>query len=141
MAAAVAAKVGGFLGGLLRATLGTVTTQRLPCQRRARRHPARHPRQRTAPAPPDLFLGRQTDLDQLVLWILDQDREPIAVLGPGGIGKTASPAPPCATPAARRDFPDRRLFVPLEDVRDASGIHLCDRQGARPRARRAARPM
>ena len=77
-----------------------------------------------APVPPELFLGRRTDLDQLVLWLLDDDRAPIAVLGPGGIGKTA------LTRAALRDdrckarFSDRRLFVPLEDVRDASGIHL-----------------
>ena len=131
MTAAVAANVGGILQGLLRHTPGgTSATKTIWLPPSAPRVPPAAPpparvRETEEAVSLGLFLGRQTDLDQLVLWILDEEHDPIAVLGPGGIGKTT------LTRAALRDarcaarFPDpdrQRLFVPLDDVRDAAGI-------------------
>jgi hypothetical protein len=68
------------------------------------------------------FVGRRTDLEQLLAWLLDDVPEPVAVLGPGGIGKSklTLAALHHADVAAR--FGDRRLFVRLEDARDEAGV-------------------
>ena len=69
------------------------------------------------------FLGRHTDLEQLCSWILDEARQPIALLGPGGIGKSKLALAALHDFAIATRFEDRRRFVQLEEVRDGPGIH------------------
>jgi phage tail protein X len=68
------------------------------------------------------FIGRQTDLEQLLAWIEDDDPRPVAVLGPGGIGKSKLTLAALHHGRAAARFGDRRLFVRLEDVRDDAGV-------------------
>ncbi len=70
------------------------------------------------------FVGRATDLDQLRAWILRRRRrQPIIVLGPGGIGKSKLTIAALHDPAVAARFADRRCFVRLHDVRDEAGIY------------------
>ena len=69
------------------------------------------------------FVGRDTDLDQLRAWILDESAAPIAVLGAGGIGKSKLTIAALVDSAVATRFGDRRLFVRLEDVGDETGIY------------------
>ena len=69
------------------------------------------------------FVGRQTDLDQLLAWIEDDDLRPIAVLGAGGIGKSKLTIAALHHERVAACFGDRRLFVRLEDARDDIGVY------------------
>ena len=69
------------------------------------------------------FVGRETDLDQLRAWLLDGQRQPIALLGPGGIGKSKLSIAALHDAAVAGRFGGRRLFINLTDVRDEAGIH------------------
>ena len=90
------------------------------------------------------FVGRDTDLDQLRAWILDDSPQPVAILGPGGIGKSKLSIAALHDAEIAARFGDRRLFVRLEDVRDEAGIYgavareLAIEPGARPAAAVAA---
>jgi tetratricopeptide (TPR) repeat protein len=68
------------------------------------------------------FVGRQTDLEQLLAWIEDDDPRPIAVLGPGGIGKSKLTLAALYHERVAARFGDRRLFVRLEDAHDEAGV-------------------
>jgi hypothetical protein len=68
------------------------------------------------------FFGRQTDLEQLLAWLLDDVPEPVAVLGPGGIGKSKLTVAALHHADVAARFGDRRLFVRLEDARDEAGV-------------------
>ena len=69
------------------------------------------------------FVGRETDLDQLRAWILDDAPQPIVVLGPGGIGKSKLTIAALHDPAVAARFADRRSFVRLHEVRDEAGVY------------------
>jgi hypothetical protein len=68
------------------------------------------------------FVGRQTDLKQLLAWIEDDDPRPVAVLGPGGIGKSKLTLAALHHERVAARFGDRRLFVRLEEARDEAGV-------------------
>jgi TIR domain len=96
----------------------------------ARRPQASEPADGAAPASPPAgipprgrFVGRETDLDQLRAWILDDTTQPVAVLGPGGIGKSKLTIAALVDGAIAARFGESRLFVRLEDVRDEAGIY------------------
>ena len=138
MAAAVAAKVGGFLGGLLRATLGTATIPRLPRQRRARRHPARHPRRRKLPRLPTCSSAVRPTSTSSCSGSSTRNASPSPCSAPAASARQPSPAPPCATPAARAiSLSTAACSCRLEDVRDAAGIHLARSPGRSALPRRA----
>ena len=81
-------------------------------------------RERDVRPPPARPLRRpRTDLDQLRAWILDDAAQPIAVLGPGGIGKTKLTIAALHDPAVVARFAAPACFVRLDEVRDEAGIY------------------
>ncbi len=74
------------------------------------------------PPPLGRLIGQQTDLDQLTSWILDDSRQPIAVLGPGGIGKSRLTITALHDRRVTTRFGDRHHFVSLEEARDGPGV-------------------
>lgn len=108
-----AAKLAGLVGPML-------TTIHLPLPAPAA--PTPEPPAPADPPPPGRLIGRQTDLDQLTSWILDDSRQPIAVLGPGGIGKSRLTIAALHDRRVTTRFGDRHHFVSLEEARDGPGV-------------------
>jgi predicted ATPase/DNA-binding XRE family transcriptional regulator len=70
------------------------------------------------PLAPTMFLGRESDVQTLRLWLRDRTARLITLTGPGGAGKTRL-ALELARAIAAEDA-TRVVFVPLAAIRDAS---------------------
>ena len=66
-----------------------------------------------APAP-QMFYGREDELNQILKMVLGPRPARIAILGPGGYGKTTLASAVLAHRSVRQRFGDARYFVPCE---------------------------
>ena len=70
------------------------------------------------PLAPTIFLGRESDVHTLRLWLLDPTARLITLTGPGGAGKTRLALELARAIAAEGGL--RVVFVPLAAIRDAT---------------------
>ncbi|TRM65501.1 hypothetical protein BD626DRAFT_582523 [Schizophyllum amplum] len=75
-----------------------------------------------APPPPPVFVGRDALLADTVEKIRSQNNSHTAILGPGGIGKTAFALAVFHHPDLRAKFKDRRVIIPCDGARDAAAL-------------------
>ncbi|MFT4037353.1 MAG: LuxR C-terminal-related transcriptional regulator [Thermomicrobiales bacterium] len=80
--------------------------------------PSAEPAAAVLPAPLSLFIGRDTERDDLRRLLERDDVRLITLTGPGGVGKTRLALRVARELAPR--FPDGVAFVPLAPIRDAS---------------------
>ena len=110
--ASVTAKVRGLMQ-VFRPVLAAITGEAPPLSSVPTRIP---PRGR--------FVGRETAVDQLRAWIFDDTAQPLALLGPGGVGKSKLAIAALRDPEVVARFGEHRRFVRLEDARDEVSIYL-----------------
>ena len=74
------------------------------------------------PPRPAVFHGRDKDIDRLVSLLLDTDASRLAIVGPGGIGKTSLALAVLHDPRIRARFSNDRLFVSCEGATSADYV-------------------
>jgi class 3 adenylate cyclase/tetratricopeptide (TPR) repeat protein len=72
------------------------------------------------PTPPTSFVGRRSELDELVATLTDPAARLITLLGPGGIGKTRLSIEAARLVSEREGIPAH--FFPLEGIRTTSDV-------------------
>ncbi|KZO89987.1 TPR-like protein [Calocera viscosa TUFC12733] len=74
------------------------------------------------PPKPQIFFGRESEVDVLVQSLVDNTAAHLAVLGPGGMGKTSTATTVLHHDRVVRKFSSRRIFVSCEGITSAHGI-------------------
>ncbi|OCB89422.1 hypothetical protein A7U60_g3398 [Sanghuangporus baumii] len=74
------------------------------------------------PSPPEIFFGREDDLKQLVRATLSPKAARIAVLGPGGVGKTSLTHKLLHHKDVKKRYEDNRFFVPCDSATSVDGL-------------------
>ncbi|KAL5504333.1 hypothetical protein ACEPAH_8407 [Sanghuangporus vaninii] len=74
------------------------------------------------PSPPEIFFGREDDLKQLVRATSSPKAARIAVLGPGGVGKTSLTHKLLHHKDVKKRYEGNRFFVPCDSATSVDGL-------------------
>ncbi|KZO91524.1 TPR-like protein [Calocera viscosa TUFC12733] len=74
------------------------------------------------PPKPQIFFGRDGEVELLVQALVDYSATHLAILGPGGMGKTTTATAVLHNEAVVRKFSSRRIFISCEGITSAHGI-------------------
>ncbi|KAA1473319.1 hypothetical protein DENSPDRAFT_269273 [Dentipellis sp. KUC8613] len=78
----------------------------------------------TIPAKPHIFLGRDDEVREIVATILEKSPARIAIMGPGGIGKTSIALAVLHHPSVKAFFNGVCYFVPCEAIDSADALMM-----------------
>ncbi|KZV76207.1 hypothetical protein PENSPDRAFT_570179, partial [Peniophora sp. CONT] len=76
------------------------------------------------PPSPGIFYGRAREIDHIIDLVLHKSPARVAILGPGGIGKTSIALTVLHHPDIQTIYTHRRFFVSCETVTTADGVVL-----------------
>ncbi|KAL5486213.1 hypothetical protein ACEPAI_7258 [Sanghuangporus weigelae] len=79
-------------------------------------------RPRALPSPPEIFFGREDELKQLVRATLSPKAARIAILGPGGVGKTSLTHKLLHHKDVKKRYEGNRFFVPCDSATSVDGL-------------------